>query len=184
MYKFNSTLGSNSPLHRTSHNSHNLISYKNVLRCIFHLCCYPRALRGGCLSLVCAALIFFTLLLTVRRGPDNGALAARGSCSAGYYPNNGTCAICPPGTPVCLASLLCLTYSTGNTCDGRTGPAQCDTGHAAPSTSLLSRSLCWVLNLSRQWHDRRLRCLLCWHVSGSAWRHLLHPLPSRKLGSM
>ncbi|KAJ7112433.1 hypothetical protein C8R43DRAFT_1040741 [Mycena crocata] len=61
----------------------------------------------------------FMLLTTVQAipQPDNGALVGRASCPAGYYPKNGACVICPPG----------------NTCDGRTGPAQCDTGHAAPN---------------------------------------------------
>ncbi|KAJ7709540.1 hypothetical protein B0H17DRAFT_1028275 [Mycena rosella] len=51
------------------------------------------------------------------RGSENGALMARASCSAGFYPTSAGCVICPPG----------------NTCDGRSGPAQCDTGHSAPN---------------------------------------------------
>ncbi|KAJ6618784.1 hypothetical protein B0H10DRAFT_2027966 [Mycena sp. CBHHK59/15] len=57
------------------------------------------------------------LLSTIHGIPQADALTARASCSLGYYPiNNTACAICPPG----------------NTCDGRTGPAPCGTGHAMP----------------------------------------------------
>ncbi|KAJ7047186.1 hypothetical protein C8F04DRAFT_1062946 [Mycena alexandri] len=65
---------------------------------------------------VVSALMLLSVVSALPQGQDDNSLTARGSCKAGYYPTKKGCDICPPG----------------NTCDGNTGPAPCDTGHAAP----------------------------------------------------
>ncbi|KAJ7461480.1 hypothetical protein FB451DRAFT_1268309 [Mycena latifolia] len=67
-------------------------------------------------SVISAALMALSAVKAIPQGSDSGKLMARG-CAAGYYPTRAGCIICPPG----------------NTCDGQGGPAQCDTGHAAPN---------------------------------------------------
>ncbi|KAJ7172093.1 hypothetical protein C8R46DRAFT_1348584 [Mycena filopes] len=64
-----------------------------------------------------SALMLFSVVSALPKAEDDNSLVARGSeCKAGFYPTNKGCVICPPG----------------NTCDGKTGPAPCGTGHAAP----------------------------------------------------
>ncbi|KAK7038004.1 hypothetical protein R3P38DRAFT_2903888 [Favolaschia claudopus] len=66
-----------------------------------------------------AGAMLLVSVTALPQGSDDDALASRAkkSCPAGFYPKNNNCIICP----------------AGNTCDGRSGPAQCATGHAAPN---------------------------------------------------